>query len=90
MAITFWGFLFIIKAENAYKNQMIIYNAIVDYDKYYNDCEKALKLLKNVEDYTSTVFRLWDWGYTRILPKEDFELIKPYIQEKRNGRKKSF
>lgn len=32
------------------------------------------------ESYEKTLFRLWDWGYTRILPPEKFELIKPYIK----------
>lgn len=32
------------------------------------------------EDYDKTLWRLWDWGYTRILPKGKFEIIKPYIK----------
>lgn len=32
------------------------------------------------EPYKKTLWRLWDWGYTRILPPEKFELIKPYIK----------
>jgi hypothetical protein len=34
------------------------------------------------ESYEKTLFRLWDWGYTRILPKDKFEIIKPYIDRK--------
>lgn len=32
------------------------------------------------EHYIKTFWRLWDWGYTRILPKDKFEIIKPYIK----------
>ena len=32
------------------------------------------------EEYFKTLFRLWDWGYTRILPKEKFDIIKPYFK----------
>lgn len=33
----------------------------------------------DVEPYTKTLWRLWDWGYTRILPKEKFEIVKPFM-----------
>ena len=35
---------------------------------------------EDVETYMTTFWRLWDWGYTRILPKDKFEIIKPYIK----------
>lgn len=34
----------------------------------------------DVESYEATLFRIWDWGYKRILPPEKFELIKPFIK----------
>lgn len=34
----------------------------------------------DVEKYDKTLFRIWDWGYTRILPPDKFELIKPFIK----------
>lgn len=34
----------------------------------------------DMENYVVTLWRLWDWGYTRILPKDKFEIIKPYIE----------
>ncbi len=51
----------------------------VDIDR--ND--KIISLLSHMEGYDKTLWRWWDWGYKNILPKEDYELIKPYIQEKR-------
>lgn len=35
---------------------------------------------KDMEDYNKTFWRLWDWGYTRIFPKDKLEIIKPYIK----------
>ena len=34
----------------------------------------------DMEDVGKTLFRFWDWGFTRILPKDKFEMIKPYIK----------
>lgn len=34
----------------------------------------------DMEDISKTLFRFWDWDYTRILPKDKFEMIKPYIK----------
>lgn len=72
----------LVKLENAYNNQTIILNAIVDYSDQTGNIQKSLTLMENIEPFTKTVFRLWDWGYENILPKEDFELIKPYLEEK--------
>ena len=33
-----------------------------------------------MEDYNKTLFRLWDWGYKRIVPKEIYNRIKDYIK----------
>ena len=34
----------------------------------------------DMESYEATLFRLWDWGYSRILPKDKLEIIKPFIE----------
>ena len=74
------GAFLIIKNENTFAQQVKIINAIYAYhiehgytDVYYSD----------MEPYESTMRRLWDWGCTRILPKEKYELIRPYIKEKK-------
>lgn len=73
-----------LKNMNTAKNQIRILNAITDYQ---DDCVKkdmykeALNVtIQDKEDYDKTFWRLWDWGYTRILPKDKFEIIKPYIK----------
>ena len=82
--LSLWIFfaICVFKLNNAYNNQSVILDAICDYGYDTTDCDRALKMLDNVEHFICTVLRVWDWGYTRILPEEDFELIKPYIKEK--------
>lgn len=82
--------LLMAKNDNAYKNRMKISQAIYDRQQAlirkaynYDDPEffKIARLVNysDIECYFKTVFRLWDWGYTRILPEDKFKLIKPYI-----------
>ena len=80
------GVVILIKNINAFKNQIIISDAICRYG-----CELIQRGEYNIlnlpvtyddmEDYDRTLWRLWDWGYKRILPPEKFELIKPYIKK---------
>lgn len=78
LVAAFCGFL-LLKSENAYHNRTIIIYAIMQYrieNRYTLVCQVCPS---DMEPYEKTVCRLWDWGYTRILPKEKFEIIKPYI-----------
>ena len=34
-----------------------------------------------MESYNKTLFRLWDWGYKRIVNKYVYDEIKKYIKE---------
>ena len=68
-------------SNTAQARQKIMY-AIDAYVTEFDCPLKGLELLWQMEDFDKTLFRLWDWGYKNILPKEDFELIKPYIEEK--------
>ena len=86
--------LFILKNENACKNRCIIINAIFVHHicvlktRTFKD-QNSFDMLRHfevdyndTEPYSKTLFRLYDWGCTRILPKEKYEIIKPYIKEK--------
>ena len=73
---------FTAKSTNTAENHRKILCAIDVYVTEFDCPQKGLALLCHMEDFYSTLFRLWDWGYKNILPKEDFELIKPYIEEK--------
>jgi hypothetical protein len=76
----------LIKNEFTYRNQIIIVHAIHDYNMYLIengqfDINNPSVTYADMEDYDTTQKRFWDWGYTRILPPEKFELIKPFIKE---------
>lgn len=79
-----------IKTDNAHKNHIKIINAIYDYHmRCISQCEwdKCDQVFYDDREYFGkTIMRLTDWGYNNILPKEKFEIIKPYIVErKRHG-----
>ena len=83
VVIIFLPFL-LIKNENACKNQLIIADAIYDYgvEMITEGCSYADLAVDfdDMESYRKTLFRLWDWGYKRILPPDKFEFVKPYIK----------
>lgn len=71
------------KNENTYRNRTIISDAIADYSMHKIDrCQwNSIEVdFDDMESYEATFVRWWDWGYTRILPPEKFEIIKPYIR----------
>lgn len=78
-------FIFLgIKNENTEKQRCRIIEAIYAYSKWaiYNTDTTAYELFKlyeSMEPYGQTFLRLWDWGYKRILPSNEYEKIKPYI-----------
>jgi hypothetical protein len=76
----------LVKLSNAAENRRKIMYAIDAYVTEFNDAHEGLRLLFAMKDFCVIWIRFWDWGYTRILPKEDFELIKPYLEEKQNGK----
>lgn len=67
-----------VKNFNALEQRSVIINAIFGHDigvKVYEQIGFDI-----MEPYEKTLFRIWDWGYTRIVPPEVFEKIKPYIE----------
>jgi hypothetical protein len=72
---------FVVKNFVAYNHRGKIYDAISRYRShcYINQIEPIVNYA-DVEDYDTTWLRLWDWSNKRILPKEKFEAIKPYIR----------
>lgn len=73
--------IFYFKNKITYENVLKINEAIY---VYQIDCIKngtsSIVDYDDLEDYDKTLWRLWDWGYTRMLPKDKFEIIKPYIK----------
>jgi hypothetical protein len=72
----------IIKAEVGFRHHEMLLDAVLTYGLESEEYDKAIEIMEHMRSYPDTVFRLWDWGYENILPKEDFELIKPYIRRK--------
>lgn len=69
--VTFEQHVRITNAIHNYHVDLINRGHFGEYEVYYED----------EEDYDKTLWRLWDWGCTRILPKEKFEIIKPYLDK---------
>lgn len=75
----------------AYERRVIIYEAIYAYTR---DTTKQGDFIYEVnycdmETFRETVFRLFDFGYTNILPKEKYEMIEPYIRKESKHAKVS-
>ena len=78
-----------IKVDNAYRNCLILVEAIHLHNMdYINSDEYNPKYLKDrlieydvSDEMTRALFRLFDWGYTNILPQDIFERIVPYLDE---------
>lgn len=72
------------KNSNTYKQHMKIITAIREYSYDHVDeitNKDIVKMFNSKEDYGKTLFRFWDWGYTRIVPKDVLEKIQPYIRK---------
>lgn len=80
----------IIKVENAFRNSTLIDRAICMYqlDMINADNFNFEVDYTDEESLDSTIKRWWDWGYTRILPPEKFEIIKPYIEKAKEAQKR--
>lgn len=79
----------LIKNDVTYTNRIIISTAIFKYtmsliEKHIYECEVNYE---DMEPYDKTFNRFWDWGYKRILPKEKFEIIEPFIEHKKGKHK---
>lgn len=72
----------IVKCDVTRRNHDVIIDAIYEYTSDALTNQYEIKVgYGDMESFEETDNRLWDWGYTRILPPEKFELIKPYIKK---------
>ena len=89
--LLWYGFLLYIvfKIQNTFKQQKRILSAIdVWLTDLINNCDERIikddyfiaNAFDSIEDYYCTLFRIWDWGYKRIVPPEMYEEIKEYIR----------
>lgn len=69
------------KNDNTYKNRMIIINAVYEYIIFCHKNNIVPSVdYEDMESYDATDRRFWDWGYTKILPEDKYELVKPFIK----------
>ena len=76
-------FLMTGKNLKTYSNRRKVISAIGNYHVHLidnNSLSDSQVEYKDIESYYKTLFRIWDWGCTRILPKEKFEIIKPFMK----------
>lgn len=76
------GVFLMAKNYNACKNRCKIIDAICSYKLHLFSLGifDHTDLYSKMESYDSTMYRLWDWGYTRILPPKYFWLVEPFIE----------
>ena len=74
-----------IKVDNAYRNCCILVDAIYlhNIDVINSDDYKEEYLIEYdvSNEMTRSLFRLFDWGYTNILPQDIYEQVVPYLDE---------
>lgn len=77
-----------IKNEITYKNHMIINNAIGEYNRSKAGVRKEsdCNLYACMESYDNTFYRINDWGYENILPRDKMDIIRPYIKDKKEKK----
>lgn len=73
--------LFVLKNYITFKQRDKINSAIHKYNKdcVFKNSANMLKYSEVTEQYSKTLFRLWDCGYKRIVSKDIFEKIEKYI-----------
>lgn len=81
LVIAFCVFL-LYKNAKTYKNTIKITNAIHAYHKFMISARNYDYKVDydDMEDYDSTLWRLWDFGHKNILPKEKFRAIGPFME----------
>ena len=80
--IALFGILAKIKAEITYKNHCKVIRAICGYRAICKATNrKPVVSIEDMMDYEESAKRIFDWGCKHILPKDKFELIKPFMEE---------
>lgn len=87
LAAVLFCVLLLAKNANTFRQHVLICTAVRD---YHLDLigRGAYDVLANppvdyddMESYDRTLWRLWDWGYKRILTRDKYMYIKPYIDK---------
>ena len=71
-----------IRSDNTYRTRRIISQAIVNYSIHCYTIKVAPEVShKDMEPYDQTLYRLYDWGYENILPKDKYDIVKGFIEK---------
>ena len=83
VVLLFLSVFLLFKNSNTCANREIIIHAIFLYgkDMLNQGCYQFPNLYLQMESYDATLWRLYDWGYTRILPPHYYRMIQPYITD---------
>lgn len=76
LCVAFWA-----RCDNILAKRNIIFSAIRDYHVELGAMPHEVNYV-DVERFSKTFLRIWDWRYEYILPQEKYEIIKPYIERK--------
>ena len=72
-----------VKNHNTHRVHALIINAIYDYlttELHKGNYNAHLAVhYDDIEDYDTTLWRVWDWSYKRLLPPEKLCIIQPFI-----------
>lgn len=84
LLIIWMVFLFycLLKIFNTGNQRKLIIDSIGTYVDFNDDiygCRVGINMLDSIEPFEKTLFRLFDWGYERILPDEYYQILRPYI-----------
>lgn len=72
------------KNKITYKNYQIIIDAIYQYydEIIDNGGRPDFSLYEKMESYDATFWRIFDWSYENILPSDEMEKLRPYINKR--------
>lgn len=80
MLVALLYLLYITKKENTSNKRTLIITAIYIYKMECSIEEtKPLVDYSDMEPYSKTLWRIFDWSHERILPADKLEIIKEYI-----------
>ena len=72
----------LVRVRVAYRNQMRVCDAIYMYNlRCIRRGVVSEVYFDDMEDYSETVYRLFDFGCERILPPEKYLIIKPFLEK---------
>lgn len=87
-SLCFWSIMLVLTLILVIKNEVTficmrtIDNAVYDYNiDMLNKGMPSKVSFFDTKSYNATLWCLWDWGYKNILPKDKYEIIKPYIKK---------